>query len=179
VDDALADLVVRIESNTDALTALAVHALLERLVDRVTEQGEGLLRVNVAESITGDYGTTGDLEEHVGRHPVISAGDMIHGAVGIPPIDSGRRSFTSGDSDQADYPIFKDRGTGIFGEEPHQITPATRKVMRFEGMFGDTVFRHSVAGQEGAEFGCRTYEEMFSALPADVEIFERELKSLA
>jgi hypothetical protein len=179
VEDALADLVVSVESNTDALSAMAVHKLLERLVEHIIDQGEDFLRVNVAESISGDYGTTGDLEAHVGSHPVVSVGDAVQGSVGIPPIESGRRSATTGESDQADYPIFKDKGTGIFGDTPHQITPATRQVMRFEGMFGEEVFRHSVSGQKGAEFTRHTYEEMFVALPHDVETFEREVKSLA
>jgi hypothetical protein len=178
VDDELVDIAIRIESTTDALTALAVHHLVGSLVDRVLDQGEDLLRVNVAESIKGLYGTEVLLESHVAQHPVFSDSEGFMGSIGIPSIPENRRRTTTGSSDPADYVLFKDRGTGMFGSEGHPIY-GVNHVMKFPGMDDEDVYRRSVKGQEGAEFTRRTYEEMFEALPADVEIFEREIKSLS
>ena len=84
------------------------------------------------------------------------------------------------ESDPADYPLFKDQGTSLFGDvDRSAITSPTGGTMRFEGTAGETVFRKHVAGQEGAHFMLFTYEEIRRViLPAEADIFARRVEML-
>jgi hypothetical protein len=171
-EDALVTIEVDVHSNVDRLSSMAVHEITRRLVDRMVDLGESFMRTNILMSIKGNYGTTGELFAAVETHPTISAGDVIEAAVGIPPIEREMPFDTTGDSRPEDYPIFHDKGT----ETP--TFPATKTVMKFEGMFGDTVHAKSVRGQEETDYSGKTYEEMFAVLPHEAEQFEREIKAL-
>ncbi len=182
MDDTLVVLEFSSESNTDRLTAGAVHRLYEDLVDRLTDRGREALRTNAAASVEGKYGRTGLMEEHVDSSGPVDEGTEITAAVGIKPVEEARaRPYASiFESDPADYPLFKDIGTGLFGETGGRIVSPKGGVMRFTGTEGETVFVRSTKGQEGAHFLRETYEEMLRViLPAEARKFAEDVGALA
>jgi hypothetical protein len=178
------ELRIEVESNTEALTAMAVHRLIKDLVDASTEKGEVLLLINTPKD-------TGMMAEHVGRHPTEDFMVFIRGSFGIPPIElaAGRNIFSANEEDSALYPLFVDQGTGIHGTRGGMIHPGG--VMVWEDRWPESedapkgkkegkVFRYQTEGQEGQHFMLETFQEMVRlVIPSEIETFERRLKLLS
>lgn len=174
--------IVEVRSNVDRLSASAVHRLFVDMISRTTHAGETFLK-----SIA-PRGSTEKLARAVTSSGPHDAGDHIDAAVGIPPIaDVADRMahkpspdfFTPSGHTAADYPLFRDRGTGMFGPAHAPIHSHTGGPMKFEGTDGNLVFARSVQGQPGGHFMLATFEEMRRvALPADAEIFREHVQHL-
>jgi hypothetical protein len=176
-DDPLVILEVEILDNTDRLTAACVHRLYVEMIDRTTDRGRELLRVNAAASVRNAYprDTAGQMVEHVDSNPVVDAGVEVSSSLGIRPVEEARFRYEDiFGADPADYPLFKDQGTR------EDIFSPRDRTMRFEGHSGETVFRKHVPGQEGAHFLAETYDEMIAVvLPAEAREFARDIGLLA
>lgn len=169
-----------VESNVENLSALTVHRLYRNLVSRMLSRGADLLRLNTPKN-------TGEMAAHVGHHGPVDEGLVITGSVGIPPISVVNRRyqvgtkdlFTPGEQSSANYPLFRDRGTGIFGPAHAPIHSRRAHVMRFEGTEGP-LFRAEVKGQPPGHFMLETYEQMRrTLLPIETQIFESHVRRLA
>lgn len=176
--------VVEVRSNVDRLSTHAVHRLFADMVGRVTRAGEEFLR------LAAPKGKTERLSQAVSSSGPKDDGLTIRAAVGIPPIDEAPSRMSSRPSPDffspvaggyatRDYPLFRDRGTGIFGPAHAPIHSHTGGPLRFEGAEGGIFFRRSVEGQPAGHFMLATFEEMRrAALPADAEIFKEHVKHL-
>lgn len=176
----MSDIQITVEGNIDRLSAGAVHRLFGDLASRLLKRGEELLRVNVPRD-------TGAMAEHVGHSGPHEAGGVIKGAVGIPPIGGENRRFqvgtkdlfTPGEQSSSNYPLFVDRGTGIFGPAHAPIHSRRAHVMRFDVAEG-TLFRAEVKGQPPQHFMLDTYEQMIhTLLPIESAIFGNRVRMLA
>jgi hypothetical protein len=177
-------LVVEVRSNVDRLSASTVHRLFADMIGRVMRSGEGFLRA------TAPRGKSERLSRAVSSVGPHDDGDIISASVGVPPIADAPSRFAktpspdffspvAGGHGTRDYPLFVDRGTGMFGSAYAPIHSHTGGPLRFEGADGGVVFRQSVKGQPAAHFMLATFEEMRRvALPIDAKLFEERVKRL-
>lgn len=173
----MADLVeVHVESNIDRLTTQAINSAFRRLVKRVMEHGKEELKFLVPR------GSTRRLERGVDTHGPIAVPGGFIGEVGIPEIDSARdgygRALAPGAQDPAHYPLFQDRGTGIFGPTHSPIYPRKGSVMVWRDESGDKVFARRTDGLAGRHFMAQTYALMNADLEAEAKIFAAEVTAL-
>jgi hypothetical protein len=164
---------VAVRSNVDRLSVEAVHTLYERAIDRTAEDGADFLRGVVPKR-------EGLMAARVGHHESSATGeDVIEASVGIPRIDEASNIMGSpGAQDSGNYPLFTDRGTGIFGPIHMPIVARSGHMMRWEDG-GQVFFRREVKGQVGKHFMLETYEMMHRAiLPANVEDMGERIKRL-
>ena len=161
-------------SDCDRLTARSFHHALVRLVDSLAEQGEHALQVNVPK------GETERLLQAVARGEVIDGEFLITSEVGVHEISgigipgvtpAAKDIFSPGQQSSSMYPLFVDRGTGIFGPAHAPIHARRVGVMRWEEN-GKEIFAKETKGQEGQEFMAKTYAEMIGLLAGEVEIFK-------
>lgn len=138
---------VEIRSNIEALSAARLHQSLVAMVRSIVEDSTAFMR-----SI--EPKRTGALIEHTTHTDVDDLVGLIEARLGIKPVDEAS-SFHHGSSDSRDYPIFVDRGTGIFGETGSPIYSKHNGPMVFEED-GRTIFTRAVAGQEGQHFVAAT-----------------------
>jgi hypothetical protein len=166
---------VGVRSNVDRLSASSVHELFRDLVGRANRSGRDWMRIVVPK------GDSQRLARAVDTTGPSSEGAAISASVGIPPIlgaDVSNGTYFPGEQSSGDYPLFVDRGTGMFGPTHAPIT-GRRGWMVFEGREGTTVFAKSVAGQPGQHFMLSTYEQMTRvALPVERERFAERVKHL-
>lgn len=78
-------------------------------------------------------------------------------------------------SDPADFPVFVDQGTGVFGEVGTPIETIPGHVMAFMGRDGHMVFTPRVAGQRPQHFSLHSFEDTVGWLPARIEFALRDL----
>jgi len=164
---------VAVRSNVNRLSVEAVHTLYERAIDRTAEEGADFLRAAVPKR-------EGLMAARVGHHDSRAVGeDVFEASVGIPHIDEAANLMGSpGAQDSGNYPIFTDRGTGIFGPLHTPIRSRTGRMMRWEEG-GQVFFRREVKGQMGKHFMLETYEMMHRAiLPANAEVMGERIKKL-
>lgn len=176
--------VVGVRSNVDRLSVTAVHRLFADLVYRSVHAGEDFMRMVVpkGESLRMERAISVD-----GPH---DADPAIDTAVGIPPITEAPNRMSKipspdffspvpGGQTSADYPLFVDRGTGLFGSAHAPIHAHTGGALKFEDSAGNTIFRRSVAGQPASHFMLATYEEITRvSLPVEAERFAERVKHL-
>lgn len=173
---------VGVRSNVDRLSVDTVHSLFIEMLKRVVRSGEDTLRSIVPR------GKTEALMRHVSSEEPRDEGSIITGAVGIPPIAEAQDRmaripspdfFSPSGYTSKDYPLFRDRGTGIFGPAHAPISSHTGGPMRFEGADGSTIFRRQVQGSPASHFMLATFEEINRvALPVDIERFGKRVQHL-
>lgn len=176
----LFELDIRVDSNVDRLSAHAVHRMLGELITDSVEDVEEFLRFIVPK------GDTERLSEAVSSHPAHETDDGQVAAVGIPPIETVqgvspavKDLFSPGEQDSDHYPLFVDRGTGIFGPAGVPITARRVHVMHFDDAEGFDIFRSEVKGQEGAHFMLASYSFMLIVLQTRIKEFNERVKHLA
>lgn len=171
---------VQVESNVDNLSAHAVHRMYDDLLTGTVEDAEEFLRFAVPK------GETDRLSEAVSHHKAHETDEGLSAAVGIPKIESPggvspgvKDLFSPGEQDSDDYPLFVDRGTGIFGPAGVPITARRVHVMHFEDEQGLDIFRGEVKGQEGAHFMLATYAFAKEMLVIRAKEFAEHVKHLS
>jgi hypothetical protein len=165
--------VVEVQSNVDRLNERAVHRLFRKMIERLVDQGETIMREVAPKD-------RGELAAHVGHHGPDDAGDLIWADIGVPPILSARtRAYASFfERDPADYPLFVAQGTGLEGENKTMVVSPTGGTMRFDGADG-VVFTKATRGQEPNPFVRDTFEALrHGALPVDARIFAAQVQHL-
>lgn len=175
---------VGVRSNIDRLSASVVHRLYEDMIYRSIHAGEDWLRIVVPK------GRTLAMERHIGVDGPHDELDTISAALGIPRIESAENRMSSnpspdffspmpGGEDSRDYPLFTDRGTGMFGPAHAPIHSHTGGAMRFEDAAGAVLFRRQVAGQPGKHFMLDTYEQIRRvSMPIEAERFRERVQHL-
>jgi hypothetical protein len=147
---------VHIRSNVDALSADRIHQALVQMVQRNVEESTEFLRAIEPKR-------TGELEAHTSHTDAIEdIAGQIEAKIGITSIENApdtnavARNMHPGAQDTDQYPLFVDRGTGVFGPTGSPIFARDPKgMMVFEGREG-TVFTHVVKGQHGQHFMAAT-----------------------
>lgn len=167
---------VHVESNVEKLSETAVRRFLADALTGTVEDAEEFLSFIVPK-------LSGELAGHV-EHTE-AAQENLAAAVGIPPIhkDTGvtpavKDMFAPGEQDSDDYPLFRDRGTGIFGPAHEPIHARKVSVMKFDGPMGHPIFRAETKGMEGAHFMLATYAFARVAFQAHIQEFEERVKNL-
>ena len=145
---------VHIRSNVDALSADRIHQALVEMVQRNVEESTEFLRVIEPKR-------TGALEAHTSHTDAIeSIVGQIEAKIGITPVEEAHdtnsvaRNMSPGAQDTDHYPLFVDRGTGVFGPTGSPIFARTG-VMAFE-IDGHEIFTRVVQGQRGQHFMAAT-----------------------
>lgn len=152
-----------IRSNTDSISAHAIHDCFSNLIKSELEGGEIFLKALVPK-------LSGDMFARIGHKGPNDDGSVIEGSIGIPEIHK------IGESDplSAKYPVFVDEGTGIFGERG-TIFPKNKKFMYIPPNRGYPGFLAHSKGQEGKGFMAVTYALMVASLKINGEKFKHEL----
>jgi hypothetical protein len=171
---------VKVETNIDALDERVFITRLFNLVEELSEAGETLLRGFVPK------GETEAMARAVSKTPTTMLSDVIESEIGIGRIESARIRDTSGESDPADYPLFRHSGTGIFGpkHEPifakHNLDPSKfgggLGYMKFP-WHGSILFRHSVKGSRPSPFMAETEAALRALLPAMIDTYKAAVKA--
>jgi hypothetical protein len=100
----------------------------------------------------------------------------IEGVAGVLP-DITQETFNRGlGSDPADYPVFVDVGTGIFGERGTPIRTIPGHVMVIDFPEGK-LFTNVIRGQPGQHYSDRAFEETVGWLPGRLEVAVREFSA--
>lgn len=163
----MADLeIVAIHSNVSALSADRLHQALVEMVRGIVVESARFLRAEVPKD-------TGRLAEAVDHSEVEDVAKTIEARLGIKPIgEAGLNAAlrtVPGAQDSSHYPVFVDRGTGVFGPTASPIFARVGHKMVFEGERG-TVFAHSVEGQHGQHFMAATLAYAHALVRADQHI---------
>lgn len=156
-----------IKSNTDKLSAKAVHDSAVNLVRNEAIFGEIMLKALVPKH-------EGFMAEAAGHKGPFDDGTDVIAAVGIPEIHKSNES----DPFSAKYPLFAWKGTGLFGDEPHDIfskRPGGFMYIPLERGSPGFLFRSK--GQEGKPFIQATYISMVEAMKINGELFKAELST--
>lgn len=150
---------IEIRSNLDALDAKRIHEGLVRMVDEAASGGAEFMRGIAPMHL-------GALKEHVSHTHARDLGESVEASLGVPPIGTSYVPGTGGTtvsprfsvqpSDSSKYPLFVDRGTGVFGSTGSPTFARKGKAMRFE-RGGQTIFATSTKGQKGQHFLAATY----------------------
>lgn len=175
----LFELDVRVESNVDSLSEHALHRMLGDLLTGTVEDTEEFLRFIVPKD-------SGRVAEEVGHRAAHETETGLEAAVGIPRIESASHGvspavkdmFVPGEQSSEDYPLYADRGTGIFGPAGVPITARRVHVMHFNDAEGFDIFRSEVKGQEGDHFMLASYAFARIVMQARVKEFEERVKHL-
>jgi hypothetical protein len=158
---------VAVHSNVDRLSVSAVRDLFTEFVYRSVHAGEDWLRLVIPK------GQTLGLERHIGVHGPTSLGDLISAELGVAPVESAR---TRG---SADYALWVDQGSGMFGADPHMIHPTVAKAMRWNDIAGNTIFARATKGQRPRMFMLDTFEQMTRvAMPVEAARMGERIKHL-
>lgn len=174
------ELDIQVESNIDRLSETAIRRFLGDALSDTVKDSEEFLRAIVPRD-------TGELAAHVGYKAAEEGdGGLLRAAVGIPPIDRARGLtpalkdlIAPGEQDPSDYPLFRDRGTGIFGPAHAPIHARRAEVMKFDGAEGHPIFRSEVKGSEGDHFMLATYAFSKIALTAHIHEMGERVRGLA
>jgi hypothetical protein len=172
---------VRVESNVDRLSARRVHEGIVELAESIGADSADFMRVIVPKD-------TGRLAEHVGHSFFEDLMGRMEVRVGVRPIEDAavKRYQTAtkdlpvpGEQRAEYYPLYVDRGTGIFGETGTPIFARRAHNMRFDDAEGVTIFRHEVAGQRPAHFMLETYAAARVFVRVAEERFFTRLKEMS
>ena len=155
--------IAEIRSNTDRISAHAVHDAFVNLVRNELLQGEVALKALVPKRSM-------DMAAHAGHKGPVDSGPIIEGSVGIPEIHKSDES----DPFSGKYPIFVDKGTGIFGEHG-TIYPKDKKFMYIPSERGYPGFLKSSKGQPPREFMMATFSVMVALLKVNTDIWKAEM----
>jgi hypothetical protein len=159
--------IAEIKSNTEKLSDRALHDTLVNFVRNEALMGEVALKAIVPK------GDTLALTRAAGHKGPYDEGAEITAYVGIPEIHK------AGETDplSAKYPLFVEKGTGIFGDSHSEILPKTREFMKLptKGDYG--IFHKHVKGQEGRGFMLVTFSVMVGMLRVNGDAFRVELTS--
>jgi hypothetical protein len=79
-------------------------------------------------------------------------------------------------SDPADYPVYVDQGTGIFGEKRSPITTIPGHVMGPIWYKGRRIYVQSFKGQPAQHFSDQSYTDMLGWTPMQIELALPELE---
>jgi hypothetical protein len=154
-----------IKSNTDKLSGKAVHDVAVNLVRNEAIFGEIMLKAFVPKH-------EGFMAEAAGHKGPFDDGTDVVASVGIPEIHKPGES----DPFSAKYPEFVAKGTGLFGDTPHDIFakkyPGFMYIPPERGAPG---FLFKSKGQVGKPFLQATYVSMVEAMKINGEIFKSEL----
>lgn len=154
--------IVSITSNTQALSEKVIHDSLVNMLKDELLLGEAFLAGIVPKR-------EGDMAAHVG-HRIDDKGIEIEGAVGIPEIHkTGESDVLSGQ-----YPLFVDKGTGIFNEHG-TIFPKEKQFMYIPPERGIPGWLRSSKGQPGQHFMFATFSMMVSLLEMNGQIWKADL----
>jgi hypothetical protein len=161
------EVILEVKSNTEKLSDRALHETLVNFVRREALMGEVALKAIVPK------GETLSLAREAGHKGPFDEGYEITASVGIPEI------HRSGESDplSARYPIFVDKGTGIFGDKDSRIFPKTKEFMKLPPKDDFSIFHRSVKGQKGQEFMLATFSAMVGMLRINSEEFRKEFSA--
>lgn len=154
---------IDVRSNIDKLSEKAVHDTLVNYLSDELIAGETILKFLVPKK-------DGDLEAHAGHRGPDDDGIEATGVVGIPEIHKAGES----DPFSAKYPIFTDKGTGIFGEHG-TIFPKEKRFMYIPPDRGIPGFLRTSKGQEGHHFMVATFASMVAMLQINGEKFKADL----
>jgi hypothetical protein len=157
--------VVEIKSNTDRLSDRAVHDTLVNFVRNEALMGEISLKALVPKR-------TLDMMRAAGHKGPYDMGAEIEAAVGIPEIHKDDESSPF----SAKYPIFTDKGTGIFAEHG-SIFAKEHETMYIPESRGIPGFLRESKGQPGREFMMATFSTMIAMLKINGEVWRTELTS--
>lgn len=169
----MADLeITEVRSNIGALSAERLHQALVEMVRSTVVEAARFLRAEVPKD-------TGRLAEAVDHSQVEDLAKTIEARLGIKPVGE---SFVPGaggqaisprsayqPSDSSHYPVFVDRGTGVFGPTASPIFARVGHAMVFE-IDGHTVFARQVQGQHGQHFMAATLAYVHALVRADKHI---------
>lgn len=153
-----------IEGDDEAATYLYegdehVEAMLTDLVGDITDHAAEELRTLAPGTIGAELIGTDE--------PHLPDQGAIVGVAGVLPDISEEMNLGAIrglGSDPADYPVFVELGTGIFGEyeRPIQVMPGHVMVIPFPD---GKVFTRSIAGQPGQHYAERAYENTIQWIP--------------
>lgn len=159
---------IEVRSNTDSLSARVLHDCLYNLVETELIGGETFLKALVPKK-------TFALEHNVGHSGPFDEGIEISGSVGIPMIEKTSESG-SYDPKSSLYPLFVDKGTGIFGDRESPIFSRKGEFMKLPPDGIHSIYQKEVKGQRGHEFMAATYGLMKAMLEINGAKFRDELK---
>jgi hypothetical protein len=160
--------VARIESNTRKLSGDSVHQTLSDMVKGITDDTEGFLKGIVP------HGSTLALSEAVGSHGPVDVGIEFLAEIGIPAIMDSTSIYNPG---SMLYPIYVDKGTGIYGNNASAIYPFRANYMKLPPDGIHSIYQKSVKGQKGQHYMAATYAAMrLVTLPYWKEKFKAILK---
>lgn len=110
--------------------------------------------------------------------PSVLSPGVIEGAAGVEP-DITEESFHGGlGSDPADYPVFVEVGTGIFGEVGLPISSLPGHVMGpIIGADGSFFFTSVIQGQPAQHYAEHAYDETVAWMPQHIVALLPELGS--
>lgn len=161
--------VARIESNTERLSADAVHKSLADMVKGITDDGVEFLKDIVP------HGATLALTEAAGSHGPIDTGFEFVAEIGIPAIFNASSIYSPA---AMLYPIYVDQGTGIYGDHKTPIYPYRALYMKLPKDGIHSIYHKKVEGQKGQHYMAATYASIrLVSLPYWKEKFKAILKS--
>lgn len=144
-----------------------VDIWLGGLVDDIADFAADRLRAHAPGSIEMLVETAHDTAGGVGAREATA---------GVIP-DITQENFSRGlGSDPADWPVFPDVGTGIYGEHGTPIRVIPGNVMVFES-HGERIFAHTIKGQPAQHYSDRAFEDTVAYAPVRVEMALRELSA--
>ena len=158
-----------IRSNTDKLSAKVIHDGLVKFTKDELIIGETMMKAFVAAG--GKGRSVGDLEAHVGHKGPIDAELLIEGSVGIPEIHKADESSVL----SGKYPIFVDKGTGIYGDRGDEIFAKENKFMKIPPERGEPGYLRKSKGQEGKHYLLATFLTMAATMQTTGESFKADL----
>lgn len=145
---------VSVRSNVDALSGARLHQALIDMVERVVRDSAEFMRAIEPKR-------TGALEAATSHtDPVEDVVNIIEAKIGVTEIGqdvprSEAQSTIPGAQDSSHYPLFVDRGTGVFGPTASPIFARSARSMVFT--IGERkIFAGSVRGQRGQHFFAAT-----------------------
>lgn len=162
------DIHVSVRSNVSALSADRLHQSLVDMVNSVVSGSEVFLR-------SAEPKRTGAMEAHTSSSKATEdLVGLIEAKLGITAVEGAGSNVAAlksipGAQDSSHYPIFVDRGTGVFGPTASRIFARTSRAMVFEED-GRTIFARSVAGQHGQHFMAATEAYAQTLLRTDQQI---------
>ena len=153
----------RITSNTDRLSARAVHDSFVEFIRNEALMGEVALKSFVPKRSL-------DMAAHAGHKGPEDSGMIIEASVGIPEIHKTNESSPF----SAKYPLFVDKGTGIFAEHG-TIFAKEKEFMYIPPERGYPGFLRSSKGQPPKEFMAATFSTMVALLRINSDVWKKEL----
>ncbi len=159
---------VEVHTNIDSLSSSVLHDSLVRMIDNAAKHGAEFLRGAVPKR-------TGDMAAHVGSKEAHEIAGLVEAKIGISEVTKaggyGPGVPYPGEQQKSHYPLFVDRGTGIFGPTHSRIFPRRGARMFYEEdgrFFAPT----STQGQRGQHFMAETFAFVEVILRTDQSIRE-------